>query len=60
MSLSALDIFATGKLVNHGGKCGLEIPEKFQFYGPENAIKLAKKIIKIGENVNETVKLCLK
>ena len=60
MSLSALNIFATGKLVNHGGKWGLEIPEKFQFYGLENAIKLAKKIIKIGENVNETVKLCLK
>ena len=40
MSLSALNIFATGKLVNYGGKCGLEIPEKFQFYRPESFMPL--------------------
>ena len=38
-----LDIFATGKQVNHGGEYGLEIPADFHFYGPEKAIKLAKK-----------------
>ena len=40
----ALDIFATGKPVNHGGKYGLGIPANFHFYGPEKAIKLAKKL----------------
>ena len=38
----ALDVFATGKLVNHGGACGLEIPAIFLFYAPEKIIKLAK------------------
>ena len=38
----ALDIFATGKRVNHGVECGLEIPANFHFDGPEKAIKLAK------------------
>ena len=39
----ALNIFATGKRVNHGGKYGLETPENFHFYGPEKAIKVAEK-----------------
>ena len=38
----ALDIFATGERVNHGGECELEIPVNFHFYGLEKAIKLAK------------------
>ena len=41
-------------------ECGLKIPAKFHFYELEKAIKLAKKITKIGENINETVKHCLK
>ena len=39
----ALDIFVTGKRVNHGGGCRLEISGNFHFCGPEKAIKLAKK-----------------
>ena len=39
-----LGIFATGKRVNHGGEYGLDILEKFHFYGPEKAIKLTKNI----------------
>ena len=35
-----LNIFETGKRVNHGGDYGLEIPENFHFYGPEEVIKL--------------------
>ena len=35
----ALDIFATGKRVNHEG----EIHASFLFYGPEKAMILAKK-----------------
>ena len=31
----ALDIFATGKRVNHGRDYGLEIPANFHFYRPE-------------------------
>ena len=38
----ALDILATGKRVNHGGKYGPEIPANFHFDRPEKAIKLAK------------------
>ena len=34
----ALDIFATGKHINHGGEYGLEIPANFHFYGTEKAI----------------------
>ena len=54
----ALDIFETGKRVYHGGKYGLEILVNFLFYGPEEAIKLAKKITKVKENLEETVKHC--
>ena len=46
LSHCALDIFATGKNVNHRDEYGLEIPTNFQFLnfdGPEKAIKLAKK-----------------
>ena len=57
----ALDVFATGKHVNHGDEYGLEIPAIFLFYGPEKIIKLAKdNITKIEENLNKTVKQCLK
>ena len=45
----ALDIFATGKRVNHGGEHGLEISANFHFYGPEKAIKLAKKLKNIKD-----------
>ena len=38
-----LDIFATGKGVNHGGQYELEIPANLHFYLCEKAIKLAKK-----------------
>ena len=37
-----LDIFATGKRVNHGGEYRLEIPAHFNFCEPEKAINLAK------------------
>ena len=39
----ALDIFATGKRVNHGDQYRQEIRAKFNFYGLENTIKLARK-----------------
>ena len=56
-----LNVFATGKHVNHGGEYGREIPANFLFYGPEKIIKLAKdEITKIEENLNKTVKQCLK
>ena len=38
-----MDIFATGKRVNHEGEYGLEIPVNFHFYEPERSIELAKK-----------------
>ena len=37
-----LDVFATGKRVNHGGEYGLEIPANFLFYIPQKANKLAQ------------------
>ena len=48
LSLShwTLDIFVTGKHVNHRDEYGLEIPTNLQFlncYGREKVIKLAKK-----------------
>ena len=56
-----LDIFPIGKRVNHGGEYGLEIPANFHFYGPKRPLNLLKnKITKIEENLNETVKHCLK
>ena len=39
----ALNVFATVKHFNHGSEYGLEIPANLHFYGPEKAIKLAKK-----------------
>ena len=33
-----MDIFATGKSINHRGKYGLHIPANFHFYGHEKAI----------------------
>ena len=56
----ALNIFATGKRVNHGGECELEIPASFHFHGPGKVIKLAKKITKIEENLSVTVTHLLK
>ena len=38
-----IDIFATGKHVNHGGEYGLEISTIFHLYGSKKAIKLAQK-----------------
>ena len=38
-----IDIFETGKHVNHGGEYRLEISTVFHFYGPKKAIKLAQK-----------------
>ena len=57
-----LNIFATGKLINHGGKYRLEIYANFHFYRPEKATKLAKKykIKNIEEILNENVNYCLK
>ena len=37
-----LDIFAPVKGVNCGSEYGLEVPEKFHFYGPEKTINLDK------------------
>ena len=39
----ALDIFATGKRVKHGGEYRPEILADFHLYVPKKAIKLAKK-----------------
>ena len=55
-----LNIFATGERANHRGEYGLEISANFHFYEPEKSIKMAKKITKIKENLNETLKHCLK
>ena len=52
----ALDVLATGKRVNHGGECGLEIPNFFFFMDQ----KLATDETKIEENLKKTVKRCLK
>ena len=61
LSYCILVIFITGKRANHGaGKYGLEIPANVHFYGPEKAIKMTKNKIKIEENLNATVKHCLK
>ena len=46
LSHFALDIFATGKHINHNDEYRLKIPTNLQFlhfHGPEKAIKLAKK-----------------
>ena len=46
LSHCALDIFATGKHVNHRDEYGLEVPTNvhfLNFHGPEKVIKLAKK-----------------
>ena len=57
-----LDVFATGKHINHGDKYRLEIHANFHFCRPEKAIKLAKKykIKNIEEILNENVNYCLK
>ena len=46
LSHCTLEIFATGKHVNHRDENGLEIPTNLpslHFHGPEKAIKLTKK-----------------
>ena len=61
LSHCALDIFTNGKCINQGVKYRLEFCANFPFYGTEKAIKLAKnEIKKFEENLNETVKHCLK
>ena len=57
-----LDVFATGKHINHGDKYRLEIHANFHFCRPEKAIKLAKKykIKNIEEILNENVNYFLK
>ena len=57
-----LDVFATGKHINHGDKYRLEIHANFHFCRPEKAIKLAKKykMKNIEEILNENVNYCLK
>ena len=61
LSHCALDIFTNGKCINQGVKYRVEFCANFPFYGTEKAIKLAKnEIKKFEENLNETVKHCLK
>ena len=60
VSHCALDIFGTGKHVSQGDEYEREIPTDFHFFGPKKAIKLAKNIIKVEENLNEIVKHCPK
>ena len=56
-----IDIFETGKHVNHGGEYGLEISIIFHFYGPKRPLNSHKnKLMKIEENLNEIVKHCPK
>ena len=57
----ALNIFVTGKRINHGGGYELEIPANFYFHGPQKAItRLKNKINKIEEKPKENIKHCLK
>ena len=57
----ALDIFGTGKHVNHRGEYGLEIPANFHFMDLKKPLNwLKNKTTKIEENLNETVQHCLK
>ena len=52
----ALDIFVTGKRVNHVVEYGLKIPVNSRFYGRKEPIKLAKnKITYIEEYLNKTL-----
>ena len=39
LSHCVLDIVATGKWVNHGGKFGIKTHVSFNLYGPENTTK---------------------
>ena len=49
-----IDIFATGKHVNHGVEYWLEISKIFHFYGPKMSLNSVKnKIIKIEETLPE-------
>ena len=56
-----LDIFPTGKCINHGGEYGLENTVNFHFYRPKKSLNWPKnKVTKSKDNFNETVKHCLK
>ena len=56
-----LGIEVTGKRVNRGVGYGLEIPAKFHFYGPENAIVwIRSKITNIEKKLSQNVNRCLK
>ena len=56
-----LSIEVTGNHVNRGVGCGLEIPAKFHFCGPENAIVwIRSKITNIEKKLSQNVDGCLK
>ena len=38
-----MDIFASGKCVNHEFECVQEVPDELHFYEPEKAIELPQK-----------------
>ena len=61
LSWCTLSIEGTGKGVNRGAGYGLEIPAKFHFYGPENAIVwIRSKITNIEKKLSQNVNRCLK
>ena len=51
-----LSVEVTGKRINRGAGYGLEIPAKFHFRGPENAIRWIKTKIDKEENCITIVK----
>ena len=56
-----LSIEVTGKRVTRGTGYGLEIPAKFHFYGPGNAIVwIRNKIANIRNKLSQNVNICLK
>ena len=56
-----LSIEVTGKRVTRGTGYGLEIPAKFHFYGPGNAIVwIRSKTANIRNKLSQNVNLCLK
>ena len=56
-----LSVEVTGKRINRGAGYGLEIPAKFHFHGPENAIRWIKtKIDKIEKKFYNNINHCLK
>ena len=55
-----IGMFGTGKQVNHGVECGLEISTIFHFYEPKKPLNWPKNKIKIQGNLSEIVKHCPK